>query len=633
MLRSRDLLPRIFLSFQFLRFGLVARPEFPERPRVPLSNVITMRAILFLILLIPVLVSCVSNSDTASSKTDIPFDSLLTEYYEERLALVPFEATYAGDNRYNDTIQNTLTVEYRAALGDFYQKYRSQLEHYDTAVMNENERLSYDVLKWTCDINLKRLEFPEHLTPLNQFTSMALSVGILASGQSVQPFKTASDYDNWLSRLEDFQAWMDTAMVNMRKGMKSGHVIPKVLAQKMLDQFKSFATGPVDTHLFYKPVLNMPADFSEKDKERLTAAFVRKIGNDLIPMYADLVEFLEKEYIPACRESSGISGMPGGDKYYDFLITYYTTTDLSAEEIFEIGQREVQRLTEEMESVREQVGFKGTLPEFFVHLREKKELLPFNKPEEVIANFNRIHDKMKPNLTRLFKNTPKTPFEVRRTEAFREKSAAAQYFPGSLDGTRPGIFYVPIPDVKNYNTIGDEDLFLHEAIPGHHYQISLARENPDLPKFRKTSGYSAYSEGWALYTESLGKELGLYEDPYQYFGMLSADMHRAIRLVVDAGMHSKGWTREQAIQYSLEHEAEDERSVTAEVERYMAIPGQALSYKIGQLKIRELRARAEQALGDGFDIAEFHDQVLNSGNLPLSILEKKIDRWIAGASK
>ena len=282
-----------------------------------------------------------------------------------------------------------------------------------------------------------------------------------------------------------------------------------------------------------------------------------------------------------------------------------------------------------MEKVKTQVGYKGDLKSFFDYVRNNKDLMPFSTPEEVIANFNAIHERMKPQLERLFDLKPKTPFEVRRTEAFREKSASAEYNSGSLDGTRPGIFYTPIPDAKTYNVYSDESLFLHEAIPGHHYQISLTQESTELPDFRKTLWYSGYGEGWALYCESLGKELGLYTDPYQYFGMLGAEMHRAIRLVVDTGIHSKGWTREQAIQYSLDHEAESEEGIISEIERYMANSGQALSYKIGQLKIQELRAKAEQALGDKFDIRQFHNQVLETGCVPLAILEDKIDGWIA----
>jgi uncharacterized protein (DUF885 family) len=281
-----------------------------------------------------------------------------------------------------------------------------------------------------------------------------------------------------------------------------------------------------------------------------------------------------------------------------------------------------------MEEVKTQVGFKGDIKAFFNHVRDRKELMPFTEPQQVIANFNAIYEKMKPNLDKLFDLKPKTAFEVKQTEAFREASASAEYNQGSLDGTRPGVFYVPIPDVTQYNIYADEDLFLHEAIPGHHYQISLQQEDLTLPSFRKTIWFTAYGEGWALYTESLGKELGLYQDPYQYFGMLSAEMLRAVRLVVDTGMHTKGWTREKAIQYSLDNEAEPLQSIIAEIERYMAIPGQAVSYKIGQLKIRELRSKAEKQMGQQFDIKEFHNQVLETGCVPLQVLEDKIDLWI-----
>ena len=353
------------------------------------------------------------------------------------------------------------------------------------------------------------------------------------------------------------------------------------------------------------------------------------IENKLIPAINRLHDFIQNEYLPAGRETSGISALPNGDEWYQHQIKFYTTTDMTADEVFELGKAEVARLRSEMEKVKEQVGFEGDLKAFFDHVRSKPELMPFDDPQQVIDNFNAIHEKMKPNLEKLFDLKPKTAFEIRRTEAFREASASAEYNPGSLDGTRPGVFYVPIPDVKSYNLYSDEDLFLHEAIPGHHYQDSLARENEELPSFRRILWYDAYGEGWALYCESLGEELGLYDDLYQYFGMLGAEMHRAIRLVVDPGMHARGWTREEAIQYSLDNEAESEASIISEIERYMAGPGQALSYKIGQLKIRELRKRASEKLGDKFDIRELHNKVLESGCVPLKVLEEKINRWIS----
>lgn len=558
-------------------------------------------------------------------------DTLMADYHEDYLRLNPIEATLSGDTRYNDTLHNDISAAFREQLRQFYQNYKDRLGAIDRSALDEEAQLSYDIIEGNCDIGLERLRFKEHLMPINQFWSLPLMVGQLASGASFQPFETVKDYDNWLSRLEDYAEWCDTAVVNMRKGIAEGYVLPKVLAQKVVPQLRAFDHGPVADHHFFAPVKKMPDTFSSEDRQRLTQAYDEMINARIIPAHKRLADFIEQEYIPACRETAGISEIPNGREYYQVLIKYYTTTDMTAEEVFELGQQEVERITREMEAVMKETGFEGDLKEFFNYLRTREELMPFSTAEEVIANFNAIHERMKPHLEKLFDKKPETPFEVRRTEAFREASASAEYNPGSLDGTRPGIFYVPVPDPKKYNVLSDEDLFLHEAIPGHHYQISLQQENENLPAFRKLLGNSAYIEGWALYAESLGKELGLYTDPYQYFGMLSGEMHRAIRLVVDAGMHTQGWTREQAIQYSLDHEAETEASIIAEIERYMAIPGQALSYKIGQLKIRELRNRAEAAFGDEFNIGEFHNKVLESGTVPLNLLEEKIDRWIAGA--
>jgi uncharacterized protein (DUF885 family) len=332
--------------------------------------------------------------------------------------------------------------------------------------------------------------------------------------------------------------------------------------------------------------------------------------------------------MPACRSTAGIGDIPQGKEYYSYLIRYWTTTNMTADEVFNLGQREVKRLRTEMEKLKDLTGFKGDLKVFFSHLHKDKQYFPFTTAADVIDSFENIHATMQPRLSKLFDMVPETKFEIRQTEKFREASASAEYNQGTPDGTRPGIFYVPVPDAKKFNTFAMEDLFLHEAIPGHHYQISLQQENDSLPEFRRFTWYGAYGEGWALYAESLGKELGLYTDPIQYFGALSEEMHRAIRLVVDAGMHTKGWTREQAIQYSLENEGESEEAITSEIERYMAIPAQALSYKIGQMKITALREKAKKELGAKFSIAQFHNAVLESGCLPLAVLERKIDKWI-----
>lgn len=577
---------------------------------------------------IVILNACSPSKDNAVVIPQKNLDSLLSRYNEDRLKLFPLEATSSGDMRYNDLFPNTISVAYRKQVHELYSNYRRALLNYERSALSENDQLNYDILLWECDMALEAEKYKTYLLPINQFWSNHLTIGQYAGGTSVQPFKTVKDYEDWLSRIDGYTVWCDTAIVNMKEGIKQGNVLPKSLTTKVIPQFTALDHGKAEDHLFYSPVKNFPADFSSEDKARLVTAYKSMVETKIIPAHKRMSEFLSKEYLPACRESSGISDIPQGKDYYSFLIKLFTTTTLTADEIFALGKKEVERISQEMLAVKEQVGFKGDLKDFFEHLRSKKELMPFKQPEEVIKNFEAIHERMKPNLIKLFDKTPKTGFEIRRTEAFREASASAEYVQGSMDGTRPGVFYVPITDVKSYNLLSDEDLFLHEAIPGHHYQISLQQENTSLPEFRKLLFYNAYGEGWALYAESLGKELGLYTDPYQYFGMLSAEMHRSIRLVVDAGMHTQGWTREQAIQYSKEHEAETDASIIAEIERYMAIPGQALSYKIGQLKIRELRAKAEEELGSKFKIAEFHDQVLETGTIPLKLLEEKINRWI-----
>jgi uncharacterized protein (DUF885 family) len=567
------------------------------------------------------------NSAEADATGNQAFDSLAENYYQEGLKLNPLSATFQGDRRYNDTLPNFLSEKYQKHLREYHTDYQDQLKDFADDQLSEGQKMTKAVLQWECDINLEGLEFEDY-TPIDQMWSMNLMVGQLAGGTSAQPFKSVEDYDNWLSRLEDYGEWLATAKTKMEEGIKAENVLPKSLIKKVLPQLASVSEPGLEENLFYSPVKDFPEGFSDADKDRLTKKYGTMITETIVPAYRDLYEFMESDYMAAGRETSGIQAIPEGDAYYKHQIKLYTTTDMTADEIHQIGLDEVARISSEMEKVKEQVGFEGDLKSFFDHVRNKEELMPYTEPQQVIDHFNAIHEKMKPQVDQLFDKQPNTPFEVRRTEAFREASASAEYNPGSLDGTRPGIFYVPIPDVTEYNIYSDEDLFLHEAIPGHHFQISLTQENDDLPKFRKTLWYSAYGEGWALYTESLGKELGLYQDPYQYFGMLGAEMHRAVRLVVDTGLHSKGWSREKAIRYSLENEAESEAGITSEIERYMANPGQALSYKIGQLKILELRAKAEKELGDNFDIREFHNQVLETGCVPLAILEEKISAWI-----
>lgn len=582
--------------------------------------------------LVMVIASCKKDSkesaETTSEDVTAAFNAMLDDYYEEGLVLNPIMATMVGDNRYNDQFPNILSDEWTKAALTYYEKFQKRVSEFNDADLSETEKMTKAVLKWECDINLEGFNYGQDLRPIDQMWSPHLFVGQLASGASMQPFVTVEDYQNWLSRLDGYTDWLHTAEAKMRKGMELGNVLPKSLIVKVLPQLESATTTNLDEHLFYTPVKNMPDDFSDEDKAMLTEAYTEKLTQKVIPAYQSLHDFMSNEYMAAGRESSGISDTPNGEAFYNYMIKQFTTTTMTANEIHELGLSEVARIRSEMEKVKEEVGFTGTLTEFFNYVRENKELMPYTDPQQVIDNFNAIHERMIPQLEKLFDNKPQTPFEVRRVEAFRERTSAAHYNPGSLEAERPGIFYVPIPDVTEYNVHQDETLFLHEAIPGHHYQVALTQENEELPDFRKNLFYSGYGEGWALYAESLGKELGLYTDPYQYFGTLAAEMHRAIRLVVDTGMHSKGWSREQAIQYSLDNESESEASIISEIERYMAMPGQALSYKIGQLKIRELRDKAQAEMGDNFNIGQFHNEILEVGCVPLALLEDKINKWI-----
>ena len=576
----------------------------------------------YLIVLALVIVQC------KSDKKSVDFTAITKAYFDGKNELDPFGATQSGQSEYNDKLVYEMTDSYRKKQAAFFNEYENKLTTIATSDLSAEEKNSYDIIKWEVSGGKDLLKFDTNLIPLHQFWGTHLTMAQFAGGASAQPFKTEKDYTNFLKRMESYSVWIDSAMIYMKKGLKKGLVLPKSLTIKVIPQFESMVTKNVEDNLFYSSIKLLPKEFTEIQKTSIKKAYVSVIKDKLEPQFLKMAVFLKSEYLPAARLSSGIGSLPEGKALYKAYVKQWTTTTKSPEEIHELGLQEVARIRAEMEKVKFQVGFKGTINAFFDYVRTKPELMSFKNPEEVIANFERISKIIKPNVDKLFSLQPKSPFQIKRTEAFREKTASAEYNQGSADGSRPGIFYVPIPDVKKYNCYGDEDLFLHEAIPGHHFQISLQQENQQLPDFRKFNWFGAYGEGWALYTESLGKELGLYKDPYQYFGMLGNEMHRAVRLVVDTGMHNKGWTREQAIKYSLDNEAESEESIIAEIERYMAIPGQALSYKMGQLKILELRKQAQNKMKGTFDIKVFHQKVLESGVLPLALLENKIKVWI-----
>ena len=582
------------------------------------------------------LISC--NEPSAKEKTaskkdssrfnDSTISTLFENYYDERLELFPLEATAIGVNTYNDRLPPDFTESYRNTLKSFFNRYLAEINIYDRESLNASNKISYDIFKREMEMNIEGLKFHDNYIPFNQFYGLTLTMGQLGSGSGMQPFKTVEDYDNWVSRASKFSAWTDSAIIYFKKGIDAGYVLPKSLVEKMIPQMHAMVTSDAKQSLFYDPVKNFPQSFSGADKKRLQHDFTILINEQLVPSYKKLDSFLQKEYLPKARTTTGISDVPNGGEYYNYLVRLSTTTNKNPEEIYQTGLSEVARIRGIMDSIKNAVGFKGDLQAFFEFMKTDKQFTPYKTPKDVLSAFENIHTRMQPYLKTMFTDTPKTRFEIRQTEAFRAASASAEYNQGSPDGTRPGIFYVPILDATTFNTTsGMESLFLHEAIPGHHYQISLQQEDTTLPRFRRFGGNNAYIEGWALYSESLGKELGLYQDPYQYMGALGDEIHRAIRLVVDVALHTKGMTREEAIKYMMDNEAISEQGATAEIERYMAIPSQALGYKIGALKIQELRNKYQNQLKDKFNLAEFHTQVLKDGAMPLEVLEKKMDAW------
>lgn len=576
------------------------------------------------------MISCKKSDSPITKVTPVDLDSITANYYEQYLKLYPLDATAQGDERYNDQLPINIDKDFISGEITFYNSVQNQLKKVDYKSLNDQDKTVYDVLDYTLKDKIERYAYHPEYIPFTQFNGLPLDFPLLGSGQGNQPFKTEKDYSDWLKRTENFPAWMDAAIENFRDGITNQYVLPKKLVVKMVTQMNAeeITTSDFSKNIFYGPINNFPKNFTAAQREKFTNEFKTMITKRIIPSYTKMGSFLQTEYLPKARTTDGINGLPKGNDIYAYFAKSWTTTTKTPNEINQIGLEQVAMLRNEMEKVKQQVGFSGSLEEFLIHLKSDPKAMPYKTDVEVIKVFNAVLTKITPKLKTMFKVTPKTPFEIRQTEKFRENTASAEYMPGTPDGKRPGIFYIPLPDPTKFNvTSGMESLFLHEAIPGHHYQISLQQENVQLPKFMRFGWFGAYGEGWAHYCETLGPELGLYTDPYQKMGYLSDQMLRAVRLVVDTGLHTGKMNREEAIAYFLKNISYDEQGATAEVERYMATPGQALSYKIGALKIRELRDLYQKNLGSKFNLAKFHDEVLNQGCLPLDVLDRKMENW------
>jgi uncharacterized protein (DUF885 family) len=555
-------------------------------------------------------------------------NKLADEYYDAVARFDPVSAGESGDSRFNDQIGMSIAPKNRAAQFARYKAILSRLHAIRRDALPQRDQTSYDILDYELTMALRLEPFPEHLLPLSQMDSLPVMLANYASGEGAQPLSSVKDYQAYLSRLNQLGPWIDQAIANMREGMKRGVVQPKSVMQSALPQFKQLVANKAEDSIFFAPAKKMPAAFAHADASKLAETYRATIDRKLNPALARLVTFLEKEYIPACRSSTGWDALPQGADWYKVRVAGATTTDLQPEQIHQIGLKEVARIQGEYARIGPQMGYTGPAAGLPGWVAQQAKYKPFKTEQEVLAVYRKLDAKLKTTLPALFSLRPKTPLDIRLEPELSRATASDHYTPPAVDGSRPGVFWAVVNDPAQYGSTGMVTLFLHEGQPGHHFHIALMQEL-GLPNFRKFGGNNAFTEGWALYAETLGKEMGLFDKPEDYFGHLNDEMLRAARLVVDTGMHEKGWSREQAIKYFSDTLGYSEAESRAQIERYMVWPGQALGYKIGSLKIQELRRRAESALGSKFSLPKFHEIVLGEGTLPLALLETKVDRWIA----
>lgn len=564
----------------------------------------------------------------AAETSSKPLAALADRYLDAKARFDPLIATFSGDNRFDGELAITISPAERKKRFAMYRDVQRRLKAIDRARLARADMVTYDLLAYDLAANLAFELFDDHLLPVNQMDSVPTTLANFGGGQGPQPLKTVVDYEKYLRRLSRLPEWIDQAIANMREGVRRGIVQPRAIIESTLPQIRALASGDPQASPFYMPAKNFPAGFSEADRARLSEAYRDLVAKRLIPSHRKLADFLEKEYLPAGRATSGWGALPNGAQWYRVYVHDQTTTDLDPDAIHEIGLKEVARIQAELARLAPRLGYAGEPSQFLAWLRANGEFRPFRTEGEILDAYRAIDAKVKAKLPDLFGVVPKAALEIRPEPELTRASASDHYTSPAADGSRPGVFWAVIVDPAKYATTGMTSLFLHEGEPGHHFQLALQQEMA-LPKFRRFWWINSYGEGWALYTETLGKEMGLYDDPNAYAGQLRGELFRAARLVVDTGLHAKGWTRERAMAYLQDNAGSNEAGAKNQIERYMSWPAQALGYKIGSLKIMELRSRASQALGPKFRLAAFHDAVLRDGSVPLSVLEARIDRWIA----
>lgn len=554
---------------------------------------------------------------------------LYADYREASLQLNPLQATLQGDTRFDDQLPNYLSADFRARSHAFTEEWLDKAEAIGTDGLQGQDLLSYEIFVHDARTALEGERFPNWMLPINPYTNIASVVVMLGSGAGAQPFVSVRDYDNWLRRADQVPALFDQAIANMREGIAAGVTQPRPMMEQVLPQLDAMIRPNAEQTLFWTPISAMPADIPAADRTRLAAAYRQMIDTRLMPAYRRLRGFIASEYLPACRGTTGLSALPDGAAWYAWNVHQATTTSLSPDEVHALGLGEVARLHAEVADVMKQLRFRGSMSKFFRYMRTDKRFA-YASDTALIDRYRMLQASVARGMPALFSLRPETAPDIRAVEPYRIHTAAAlSYVPPAIDGSRPGLLYVNAGDLANRRTWEAAPLYLHEAVPGHHVQLSLQQQLKGLPTFRRLGGETAFVEGWGLYAETLGQDLGLYQDPYDRYGYLQDELLRSARLVVDTGLHAKGWTREQAIRYLLDNTDASQDDATAEVERSMAMPGQVLAYKVGELRFIALREKARAALGPRFDVRDFHAEVLKDGSMPLDVLDTRIDRWIA----
>jgi prolyl oligopeptidase len=558
--------------------------------------------------------------DSATTKA---LHDLFDREWEYQLQQNPTRASSLGDRRWNDRWGDA-SLEGIKRRHEHSLVVLAELAKIDRSKLSARDQLNYDLFKQDYETNVEGYKYRWYLIPLNQRGGIQ-SQDELASSLR---FETVKDYEDWIARMKALPTLMDQTIGVMREGIKARMVLPRVIMQRIPAQIDKQIVSNPDQSLFYKPFKRFPASITTSEKERLMREAIAAVNAQIVPSYQRFKQFFVTEYLPATYDEVGVWQAPQGEELYAFLVRRSTTTKMTPREVHERGQSEVRRIRAQMQEVMDQVGFKGTLQEFFTFLRTDKRFY-YETPEELFAAYQAISKRIDPNLVKVFKTLPRMPYGVEAIPSnIAPDTTTAYYRQPAGDGSRAGTYFVNLYKPESRPKWEMMALSLHEAVPGHHLQIALAQEQGDIPNFRRYGGYTAFVEGWALYAESLGEDMRLYDDPYAKFGQLTYEMWRAVRLVVDTGMHQMHWTRKQAIDFFMENAPKAELDIINEIDRYIAWPGQALAYKTGELKIKELRQRSKQELGDGFDLREFHDVVLKSGAVPLDVLERNVGDWI-----